>query len=116
MPRANMPPPENPILGEAVAAVAQGTAAILQMLQNQGGQRGDRPQHTTLQQFLAINPPPGSPRLETHWRRMTGSQRSRNTSMLTPSDPSNTSPSPPSSFRVPQAIGSRHTRPTRVMQ
>ena len=57
MPRANMPPPENPILGEAVAAVAQGTAAILELLQNQGGQRGDRPQHTTLQQFLAINPP-----------------------------------------------------------
>src|SRR3954470_12770439 len=57
MPRANMPPPENPILGEAVAAVAQGTAAILQMLQNQGAQRNDRPQYTTLQQFLAISPP-----------------------------------------------------------
>ena len=57
MPRANMPPPENPILGEAVAAVAQGTAAILQMLQNQTAQRSDRPKYTTLQQFLAINPP-----------------------------------------------------------
>ena len=52
-----MPPPENPMLGEALAAVAQGTAAIMQLLQNQGGQRGDRPQHTTLQQFLAISPP-----------------------------------------------------------
>src|SRR4051812_21748864 len=29
----------------------------MQLLQNQGGQRGDRPQHTTLQQFLAISPP-----------------------------------------------------------
>src|SRR3954466_6961213 len=57
MVRASMPPPENPILGEALAAVAQGTAASMQLLQNQGGQRGDRPQHTTLQQFLAINPP-----------------------------------------------------------
>src|SRR3954466_13526716 len=54
--RASMPPPENPVLGEALVAVAQGTAAIMQLLQNQGGQRGDRPQHTTLQQFLAINP------------------------------------------------------------
>src|ERR1044072_8209072 len=45
MVRASMPPPENPMLGEALAAVAQ------------GGQRGNRPQHTTLQQFLAINPP-----------------------------------------------------------
>src|SRR3954469_24610119 len=115
MPRANMPPPENPILGEAVAAVAQGTTAILQMLQNQGAQRNDRPQYTTLQQFLAISPP-GSPRLETRWRRMTGLQRSRSTSMPTPSDPSTTSPSPPSSFRVPQAVGSRRTRKTRVMQ
>ena len=51
------PPPENPLLGEALAAVAQGTAAIMQLLQSQG-QRGDRPQqHTTLQQFLAISPP-----------------------------------------------------------
>src|SRR4051812_24096318 len=57
MVRARMPPPENPMLGEAMAAVAQGTAAIMQLLQNQGGQRGDRPQHTTLQQFLAISPP-----------------------------------------------------------
>src|SRR4051812_35718231 len=57
MTRANNPPPENPMLGEALAAVAQGTAAIMQLLQNQGGQRGDRQQHTTLQQFLAINPP-----------------------------------------------------------
>src|ERR1043165_2540197 len=57
MVRASMPPPENPMLGEALAAVAQGTAAIMQLLQNQGGQRGDRPQHTTLQQFLAISPP-----------------------------------------------------------
>src|ERR1041384_5011227 len=29
----------------------------MQLLQNQGGQRGDRPQYTTLQQFLAISPP-----------------------------------------------------------
>src|ERR1043165_74428 len=57
MVRASMPPPENPMLGEALAAVAQGTAAIMHLLQNQGGQRGDRPQHSTLQQFLAINPP-----------------------------------------------------------
>src|SRR3954462_130591 len=57
MVRAGMTPPENPMLGEALAAVAQGTAAIMQLLQNQGGQRGDRPQHTNLQQFLAISPP-----------------------------------------------------------
>src|SRR4051812_2300339 len=57
MVRASMPPPENPMLGEALAAVAQGTAAIMQLLQNQGGQRGDRPQHTILQPFLAISPP-----------------------------------------------------------
>src|SRR3954469_5718585 len=57
MVRASMPPPENPMLGEGLAAVAQGTAAIMQLLKNRGGQRGDRPQHTTLQQFLAINPP-----------------------------------------------------------
>src|SRR3954466_6480987 len=57
MTRANGPSPENPMLGEALAAVAQGTAAIMQLLQNQGGQRGDRQQYTTLQQFLAINPP-----------------------------------------------------------
>src|SRR3954470_12187699 len=57
MTRANVPPPENPMLGEALAAVAQGTTAIMQLLQNQGGQRGDRPHHTTLQQFLAISPP-----------------------------------------------------------
>ena len=43
-----MPPLENPMLGEALAAVAQGTAAIMQLLQNQGGQRGDRAHHTTL--------------------------------------------------------------------
>src|SRR3954466_13800549 len=57
MTRGNVPPPENPMLGEALAAVAQGTAAIMQLLQNQGGQRGDCQEHTTLQQFLAINPP-----------------------------------------------------------
>ena len=57
MTRSSMPPPENPMLGEALAAVAQGTATIMQLLQNQGGQRGDRQQHTTLQQFLAISPP-----------------------------------------------------------
>src|SRR3954467_267670 len=63
MTRASVPPPENPMLGEALAAVAQGTAAIMQLLQNQA-QRGDRQQqqqqpqhHTTLQQFLAISPP-----------------------------------------------------------
>src|ERR1043165_3442867 len=52
-----MPSPENPILGEAVAAVAQGTDAIMQLLQDQNAQRNERPNHTTLQQFLAINPP-----------------------------------------------------------
>ena len=52
-----MPPPENPILGQAVAAVAQGTAAIMALLQDQNAQRNERPHHTTLQQFLAINPP-----------------------------------------------------------
>ena len=57
MTRANMPPPENPILGQAVAAVAQGTAAIMQLLQDQNAQRNERPHQTTLQQFLAINPP-----------------------------------------------------------
>src|SRR4051812_38026509 len=57
MVRASMPPLEIPMLGEALAAVAQGMAAIMQLLQNQGGHRGDRPQHTTLQQFLAISPP-----------------------------------------------------------
>src|SRR3954466_10474365 len=57
MTRANMPPPENPILGEAVAAVTQGAAAIMQLLQDQTAQRNERPHHTTLQQFLAINPP-----------------------------------------------------------
>ena len=114
MPSANMPPPENPLLGEALTAVAQGTAAILQMLQNQTAQRSDRPQYTTLQQFLAINPP-GSPRLETRWKRMIGSQRSRSTSMQTPSDQSITSPSPPSSFRVQQPAGTIPTRPTRAM-
>src|SRR3954469_9983247 len=56
MTRSSVPPPENPMLGEALAAVAQGTAAMMQLLQNQG-QRGDRQQHTTLQQFLAISPP-----------------------------------------------------------
>ena len=45
------------MLGEALAAVAQGTTTIMLLLQHQGDQRGDRPQHTTLQQFLAINPP-----------------------------------------------------------
>src|SRR4051812_18997090 len=54
--RANMPPPENPILGEVVAAVAQGTTAIMQLLQDQNAQRNERPHHTTLQQFLAIKP------------------------------------------------------------
>src|SRR3954462_2042554 len=57
MTRANMPLPENPILGEAVAAVAQGTTAIMTLLQDQNAQRDERPHHTTLQQFLAINPP-----------------------------------------------------------
>jgi len=33
--RASMPPPENPILGQAVAAVAQGTSAIMALLQDQ---------------------------------------------------------------------------------
>src|SRR3954469_8357899 len=57
MTRENMTSPENPILGEAVAAVAQGTAAIMQLLQDQNAQRNECPHHTTLQQFLAINPP-----------------------------------------------------------
>ena len=52
-----MPPPKNPILGQAMAAVAQGTAAIMALLQDQNAQRNERPHHTTLQQFLAINPP-----------------------------------------------------------
>ena len=115
MPRANMPPPENPLLGEALTAVAQGTAAILQMLQNQTTQRSDRPQYTTLQQFLSINPPPGSLRFETRWKRMIGSRRSRRNSMQTPSDQSTTSPSPLSSFRVQQPAGTIPTRPTRAM-
>ena len=41
MTRSSVPPPENPMLGEALAAVAQGTAVIMQLLQNQG-QRGGR--------------------------------------------------------------------------
>src|SRR3954467_10340934 len=57
MTRGSMPPPENPILGEAVAAVAQGTIAIMQLLQDQNAQRNELPHHTTLQQFLSINPP-----------------------------------------------------------
>src|SRR4051812_39094276 len=52
-----VPPPEPPMLGEDLAAVAQGTAAIMELLQNQVGQRGDHQLHTTLQQFLAIGPP-----------------------------------------------------------
>src|SRR3954470_23538728 len=57
MTRANMPPPENPILGQAVAAVAHGTTVIMQLLQDQNAQRNERTHHTTLQQFLSINPP-----------------------------------------------------------
>src|SRR3954464_6803630 len=41
MTRANMPPPENPILAEAVASVAQGTTAIMQLLQDQNTQRNE---------------------------------------------------------------------------
>src|ERR1043165_5640142 len=52
-----MPSPENPILGEAMAAVAQGTTAIMQLLQDQNAQRNKRPHHTTLKLFLAIKPP-----------------------------------------------------------
>src|SRR4051812_7477182 len=48
-----VPPPEPPMLGEALAAVSQGTTAIMELLQNQA----DRQHHTTLQQFLAIGPP-----------------------------------------------------------
>ena len=51
------PPPENPLLGESVAAVAQGTTAIMQLLQAQFAQRNERPQFTTLAQFLSIGPP-----------------------------------------------------------
>src|SRR4051812_30203256 len=57
VPPLEPPPPENPMLGEALAAVAQGTAAIMELLQKQADQRGDRQHHTTLQQFLAIGPP-----------------------------------------------------------
>src|SRR3954470_2558320 len=57
VPPPDPPPPENPMLGEALAAVAQGTAAIMELLQKQADQRGDRQHHTTLQQFLAIGPP-----------------------------------------------------------
>ena len=57
MTQANMPPPENPILGQDVAVVAQGTTAIMQLLQEQNAERNECPHHTTLQQFLAINPP-----------------------------------------------------------
>src|SRR3954468_20675145 len=57
MTQGSMPPPKNPILGEVVAVVAQGTAAIMRLLQDQNAQRNERPHHTTLQQFLAINPP-----------------------------------------------------------
>ena len=58
MTRGNPPPsPKNPLLGESVAAVAQGTAAIMQLLQAQFAQRNDRPQFTTLAQFLSIGPP-----------------------------------------------------------
>src|SRR4051812_17102029 len=57
MMRENMPPPENPILGEAMAVVARGTTAIMQLLQDQNAQRKESPHHTTLHQFLAINPP-----------------------------------------------------------
>ena len=58
MTRGNPPPsPENPLLGESVAAVAQGTAAIMQLLQAQFAQRNDRPQFMTLAQFLSIGPP-----------------------------------------------------------
>src|SRR3954462_6537537 len=52
-----VPPPEPPMLGEALAAVAQGTTAIMELLQKQADQRGERQHHTTLQQFLAIGPP-----------------------------------------------------------
>src|SRR3954466_742469 len=57
MTRSSVPPPENPMLGEALAAVAHGTTAIMELLQKQADQRGDRQHHTTLQQFLAIGPP-----------------------------------------------------------
>src|SRR3954471_1642473 len=45
------------MLGEALVAVAQGTTAIMELLQKQADQRGERQHHTTLQQFLAIGPP-----------------------------------------------------------
>src|SRR3954471_24505623 len=57
MTRASMSPQENTILGQAVAAVAQGTATIMALLQDQNAQRNERPHHTTLHQFIAINPP-----------------------------------------------------------
>src|SRR4051812_10515044 len=57
MTQESMPPPENPILGQAVLAVAHGTTAIMALLQDQNAQRNEHPHHTTLQQFLAINPP-----------------------------------------------------------
>src|SRR3954466_2288683 len=57
MTRGSMPPPENPILRQAVAAIAQGTTAIMSLLQDQNAQRNECPHHTTLEKFLAINPP-----------------------------------------------------------
>src|SRR3954471_15468822 len=57
VPPPKPPPPENPMLGEALAAVAQGTTAIMELLQKQADQRGDRQHHTNLQQLLAIGPP-----------------------------------------------------------
>src|SRR3954466_298767 len=112
--RASMPPPENLMLGEALADVAQGTAAIMQLLQNQGGQRGDRPQHTTLQQFLATSPPrfaeARDPLEAADWlakikKHLTANQSGQWTM----------SRSRPSSSRVQQAVGTRPTRTTRAM-
>src|SRR4051812_22553935 len=57
VPPPEPPPLENPMLGEALAAVSQGTTAIMELLQKQADQRGERQHHTTLQQFLAIGPP-----------------------------------------------------------
>src|SRR4051812_13373383 len=96
-----VPPPEPPMLGEALAAVAQGTTTIMELLQNQADQRGDRQHHTTLQQFLAIGPPrfaeARDPLEADDWL-----EKSRNTSRRTQSGKRTTSRSRLSNSRVQQ--------------
>src|SRR3954467_11454779 len=57
VPPPEPPPPENPMVGRGFGSSCQGTVAIMELLQNQDDQRGDRQHHTTLQQFQAIGPP-----------------------------------------------------------